>query len=203
MARRRLFVPGLSHHIYHRGNNRCDVFRDEHDRRVFLDTLGEVCAHHDVSVHGYALLTTHYHAQVTAFDEESLPRMMQSLGRRYVRYFNDRHRRTGTLWEGRYQASLLDSDGAWFRCLRYVELNPVRAQIVSRPDEWQWSSYRANATGLDDRLLTRHSLLQGLGGTPAERFSRWAQFCGEPASERELSQIRSALKRGERFTPEE
>ena len=203
MARRRLFVPGLSHHIYHRGNNRCDVFRDEQDRRTFLDTLRAVSVHHEVSVHGYALLTTHYHAQVTAFDEESLPRMMQSLGRRYVRYFNDRHRRTGTLWESRYQASLLDSERAWFRCLRYVELNPVRAGIVSRPDAWQWSSYRANAIGLDDPLLTQHSLLRGLAGAPAERCSRWAQYCGEPGSERELSQIRSALKRGERLGFEE
>jgi putative transposase len=192
----------LSHHIHHRGNNRCDVFRDDDDRRTFLGMLYAVAVAHHVAVHGYSLLTTHYHAQMTAPAETSLPRMMQCLGRRYVRYFNHRHRRTGTLWEGRYCASLIDSERYWFVCLRYVEMNAVSAHMVAHPGTYEWSSYHANALGAADPIITTHPLYEGLGATPSERRARWAEWCGQPTSERDLAKIRAALRRGERLGPE-
>jgi putative transposase len=107
MASRRLFIPGLSHHVWHRGNNRTDVFLDDGDRVMFLLLLGRAAQRSEVQIHGYVLMDNHYHALVTASDEEALPRAMQRVGREYVRYFNHRHERSGTLWEGRYRASLI------------------------------------------------------------------------------------------------
>lgn len=103
-------------------------------------------------------MTTHVHAIVTGQEPESLSRMMQSLGRSYVRYFNKRYHRTGTLWEGRYWASLIADERYWLTCLRYVEMNPVAARMVSSPDAYPWSSYQAHAFGRSDRLLTAHPL---------------------------------------------
>jgi putative transposase len=108
-------------------------------------------------------MTTHIHAVVTGRQPDSLPRMMQSLGRTYVRYFNDRHHRTGTLWEGRYWASLIADERYCLTCLRYVEMNPVAARMVPCPDVYPWSSYHAHALGRSDTLLTGHPLFLQLG----------------------------------------
>jgi putative transposase len=196
MAAPRLFVPGLSHHVRHRGNNRCDIFRDDRDRRRFLALFTQCAQQREVDVHGYVLMTTHIHAVVTGHKPDSLPRMMQSLGRQYVRYFNKRHRRTGTLWEGRYWASLIADEHYWLACLRYVEMNPVAARIVSSPDSYPWSSYQAHALGRSDALLTPHPLFQRLGTDAASRGEAWASICGQPISEPELGEIRRATRRG-------
>jgi putative transposase len=196
MASPRLFVPGLSHHVRHRGNNGCDVFLDSQDRTTFLEMLDKSARSRGVRVHGYVLMTTHFHAQVTSPAEDALPRMMQRLGRSYVRYFNQRHRRTGTLWEGRYRASLIQTEQYWFNCLRYIERNPVRPGMVVCPSDYPWSSYRSNALGLADALLEPHTLYLRLGANAAARARAWAQICGQPVSERELAQIRSALQKG-------
>jgi putative transposase len=196
MARPRLFIDGLSHHVTHRGNNRCDVFRDRADREMFLSYLRASSVKYRVTVHGFVLMTTHIHAQVTASDPDGLPRMMQSLGRRYVRYFNDRYHRTGTLWEGRYDASLILDERYWYRCLRYIERNPVRAGIVAVPGDYEWSSYRANALGTNDPLLTPHPLYVALGTDAQTRATAWAAVCQEAPSEGEVMEIRSVTYRG-------
>jgi putative transposase len=196
MARPRLFIPGLSHHVWHRGNNRCDVFRDDHDRRQFLALLRKIARERGVGVHGYSLMRTHYHALVTACAVDSLPRVMQALGRSYVRYFNDRHGRTGTLWEGRYCAGLIVDERQWFTCLRYVEMNAVAARIVESPAAYEWSSYHANARGRVDTLLTPHRLYLQLGVDTASRAATWSAMCGEPIPEADLDEIRTATHRG-------
>jgi putative transposase len=201
MAPPRLFVPGLSHHVRHRGNNRCDVFLDADDRKTFLSMMGKSAREHDVAIHGYTLMTTHYHAQVTASDEQALPRMMQSLGE-YVRYFNVRHGRTGTLWEGRYRASLILDERHWFYCLRYIEANPVRAGMVTSHGEYKWSSYRCNALGSDDPLITPHPLYTELGRSVEERAAKWGAMCDEVLTERELTRIRWTVRRGQALGPE-
>jgi putative transposase len=165
--------------------------------------IGKSAEEHDVSVHGYVLMTTHYHAQLTAPNPDALPRMMQSLGRKYVRYFNTRHRRTGTLWEGRYRASLILDERYWFTCLRYIEANPVRACMVESAADYRWSSYRCNAVGTDDPLVTPHPLYLELGDSPAERAAKWAGMCNPILAERDVSYIRSAILRSRSLGPEE
>ncbi|WP_093479039.1 transposase [Halopseudomonas yangmingensis] len=113
-------------------------------------------------------MTNHIHLLATPTGPDSICLMMQALGRRYVRYFNSRHRRTGTLWEGRYKSCLVDSDGYLLHCQRYIELNPVRAAMVAAPGDYRWSSYRTNAFGKASRLVSPHALYQKLGSTPAE-----------------------------------
>jgi putative transposase len=121
---------------------------------------------------------------------------MQSLGRSYVRYFNERHHRTGTPWEGRYWASLIADERYWLTCLRYVEMNPVAARMVSCPDAYPWSSYQAHALGRSDPLLTTHPLFLQLGADAASRGAAWSSICGQPISEADLAEIRMATKRG-------
>ena len=196
----RSFVPGLSHHVRHRGNNRCDIFLDVEDRKTFLLMMGKAAREHDVAIHGYTLMTTHYHAQVTASNETALPGMMQRLGN-YVRYFNHRHGRTGTLWEGRYRASLILDERHWFNCLRYIEANPVRAGMVTSAGEYTWSSYRCNALGVDDSLITPHPLYAELGPNAGVRTATWRAMCGEVLTERELDDIRSSVQRGKALGP--
>lgn len=197
MSRPRLFVPGLSQHVIHRGNNRCHVFHDADDRLRFLSVLEKAARDRGVGIHGYALMRTHFHALLTPPDAQALPRMMQVLGRLYVRYFNDRHRRTGTLWEGRYRAGLVADERYWITCLRYIELNPVRAGAVSAPEAYEWSSYRANASGCRDSLLTPHPLYLQLGPDAASRGVMWSRICGQPLSEADVAEIRRTTQLGE------
>jgi putative transposase len=194
MASPRLFVPGVSHHVYHRGNNGTDVFVDDADRLIFLMILGRVCRRASVRIHNYTLMTTHYHTMVTAPDELALPRTMQRLGRQYVRYFNRRHGRSGTLWEGRYQASLITTEQYWLTCMRYVETNPVAARMVPAPEAYAWSSYRHHALGEDDPLITQHALYQALGATPAQRQAEWRRLCAAPLPPEQIAILREALR---------
>jgi len=196
MGRRRIFEPGFSHHVRHRGNNRTDIFRDDADRHRFLALLRRLAAVRQVEVHGYALMDTHVHLLVTACKADSLPRLMQTLGRCYVRYFNRRHRRTGTLWEGRYWASLVTSERYWYTCLRYIEMNPLAARMVASPAAYPWSSYQANALGRSDALLTPHPLYLRLGSDAASRAAHWLALCGQPVSEAERARIRAAIRLG-------
>ena len=194
MAPHRLFIPGLSHHIWHRGNNRTDIFRDDGDRTVFRLLLGRAAQSTNVLIHGYALMDTHYHALVTAPDEKALPRTMQRLGRQYVRYFNERYERTGTLWEGRYRASLILDERRWLTCLRYIEMNPVEAHIVSTPEAYRWSSYRHHGLGETDRLLSPHPLIHVPGTTAMQQQKDWRVFCGQGPTPEEKGLILAALR---------
>jgi len=196
MSKPRLFVPGFSHHVRHRGNNRSDIFRDDRDRNHFLYLLRRSAPKKNVEVHGYVLMTTHFHLLATGLHRESLPRFMQSVGRSYVRYFNDRHERSGTLWEGRYWASLVLDERYWLTCLRYIERNPLAAGMVRAAGAHPWSSYSANALGRPDPLLTPHRLYLQLGTDASSRAANWAALCGETISEGDRARIRTAIRRG-------
>lgn len=152
----RLSLPGMPQHVIQRGNNRSACFFAEGDYLYYLDCLQDVVERHDVAVHAYVLMTNHVHLLLTPTNESGITRTMQALGRRYVRYINQTYRRSGSLWEGRYQASLIDSDRYLLTCYRYIELNPVRAAMVEMPQAYPWSSYRANALGQPDALLKPH-----------------------------------------------
>src|SRR5258707_14582744 len=146
----RYFLPDQPLHVIQRGNNRGAIFFDDEDYRLYAGWLAEAAVQYGCAVHAYVLMTNHVHLLVTPARETSLPRTMQSLGRRYVRHINAIRRRTGTLWEGRYRAAPIDSEAYFLACSRYVELNPVRASMVGHPRQYRWSSYRSHALGADD-----------------------------------------------------
>jgi putative transposase len=197
MARRpRICIPGLTQHVVQRGNNKGTVFGDAADYRFFLKLLHHESARCAVAIHAYALMTNHFHLMATPSDQTGLSTMMQSLGRVYVPAFNLKHQRTGGLWEGRYRSFVIESESYWLTCMRYVELNPVRAGIVPASDEYRWSSARAHLSGCEDPLLVFHELYLRLGGTPLDRQHAWRAICGEAISDSELAQVRDATRRG-------
>lgn len=139
-----------------RGNNRQPIFFEEADNLAYLAWLNESAERYDCAIHAYVLMTNHVHLLLTPKDAQSVSRMMQYLGRRFVPYINHRYGRSGTLWEGRFKSSLVQSEAYLLACARNIELNPVRAAMVARPAEYRWSSHRANAGGNTDALLRPH-----------------------------------------------
>jgi putative transposase len=193
MARQpRIFFPGLSVHVFHRGNNRMDIFGDDSDREMFLLCFERAMSQNDVAVHVITLMRNHYHAIVTPPSEGALPNSMLRLGRQYVPYFNRKYDRTGTLFGGRHRAIPIGDEDYFWMCFRYVELNPVRAQIVRDPADYRWSSYRVHACGDSWDWLTEHDLYTRLGATFAERRVAYRALCDQPLTEADLLRQRSA-----------
>lgn len=180
MPRRpRLITPGIPLHLVHRGNNRRDCFLTARDYRVYLLALEEYSRRYSVSIHAYVLMTNHIHLLVTPENRTGVSRMMQQIGRKYVSYFNDTHERTGTLWEGRFRSTVVLADEHLLACYRYIELNPVRASLVSNPAQYQWSSYRANALGHpSDIIRPRHEWI-ALGLNRSARSEKYRRLFQE------------------------
>jgi putative transposase len=195
MARQaRLTVPAYPHHVIQRGNNRQAIFRDDLDRERLLLLLQEYSRQSAVAVHAYVLMDNHFHLLLSPETVEGIPKMMQGVGRSYVRYFNTRHQRSGTLWEGRYRSNLIESERYLLACMAYIDLNPVRAGIVDDPAHHPWSSYR-HLIGLRvDKLLTPHALFWDLGNTPFAREAAYAELVRAGMStEQQLALTRSVL----------
>ena len=172
----RLTLPGYPHHIIQRGNNRQAIFGDEADHQRLLDELKAQAAAHRVALHAYVLMTNHLHLLATPETADGVPLMMQGLGRAYVRYFNRRHGRSGTLWEGRYRSTLIEAERHLLACMAYIDLNPVRAGLVADPADYPWSSH-AHGVGLrSDPLVTSHPLYWALGNTPFARERAYADL---------------------------
>jgi putative transposase len=190
----RFYYPGAVLHIVQRGNNRARVFASAQDHRFYLDCLRDAAHSHDVAIHGYVLMTNHVHLLASPGHADALPRMMQTVGRRYVGRFNFLHQRTGTLWEGRYKATLVETEAYLFTCLRYIELNPVRAGMVAAPGEYRWSSHRGNAFGDNDPVLTPHPSFLALAPAPEERRDAYRALFGEPLAEDVVRAIRDATQ---------
>jgi putative transposase len=159
-----------------RGNNRQVIFRDDADRRLMLDLLEQHARAQGVDVHAYVLMDNHLHLLVTPRRERALPLMMQAVGRTYVRAFNHRHGRTGTLWEGRYRSTLIQTERYLLACMAYIDLNPVRAGMVSQPQAHLWSSHAHYIGQRVDRLITPHPLIWTLGNTPFAREAAYAEW---------------------------
>ena len=191
----RFFVKGEALHVIQRGNNREPIFAADGDFRFYLECLTQAASKHGLTLHAYVLMTNHVHLVATPSNEVSLPSTMQSVGRRYVQYFNCRYRRTGTLWEGRYRATLIDSERYLLACMRYVELNPVRASMVRQPAEYGWSSYRANALGAPAAQIVLHEVYLRLGRTPEARQSAYRRLFGARVDPVELETIRQATNK--------
>lgn len=161
----RLDVAGVPQHVIQRGNNREVCFFEEQDYTVYLSKLAEYAEKLEVEVHAFVLMTNHVHLLMTPISTGNISRLMQSLGRYYVRYINKKYDRTGTLWEGRYKSTLIDSEAYLLTVSRYIELNPVRANMVEQPGEYPWSSFRANALGVPIKLITPHEIYLRLAKT--------------------------------------
>jgi putative transposase len=171
MARQtRFFLEGQPHHVTQRGNNRTPIFTCDEDFLYFEMCLGKAVSDCGVAIHAIVLMNNHVHLLVTPTTPQSLPRAMQSVGRRYVQHFNRSHGRTGTLWEGRYRSTVINTTRHFLACMCYVERNPERARLVSRPEDYRWSSYRANALGGECGVtLTQHAIYLELGRTGESR----------------------------------
>ena len=192
MARRpRIDAPGVPEHVVQRGVNRCACFYDDLDREFYLASLNEVAGQAVCSIHAYVLMTNHVHLLVTGHKPNSVSVMMQALGRRYVRRFNNRHSRTGTLWEGRFKSSLVDSERYLLTCYRYIEMNPVRARMVSDPEDYPWSSVHANAADGFDPMLEPHEVYLSLDGDETARKRKYRALLDEALTDNELKSIRN------------
>jgi putative transposase len=208
VARRaRLLFAGVPQHLIQRGNNRQATFFVEEDYRSYLNWLLEAVKKYDCRIYAYVLMTNHVHLLASAQQPYDLSRMMQHLGRRFVRYVNHVYRRSGTLWEGRFKASLVDTETYFLRCCRYIECNPVRARMVVHPVDYQWSSYRFHALGAPDKLLATHEEYERLGNTAEQRQQAYRELFRSELDPSELTEIRDTVNRGwplggERFKDE-
>lgn len=192
----RVVLQGMPQHVIQRGTARCNIFHDDRDRRFFLACLTQASSTYRCDVHAYVLMTNHVHVLLSPRGEQGLSKMMQVVGTRYVQYFNSRYSRIGALWQGRYKASIVDSDGYFFICTRYIELNPVRAGIVRQPGEFPWSSYGHNVLGRTDPLVREHSLFDSLGHTPRDRRAAYAEMFAGVIDDRTLQMIRESANKG-------
>jgi putative transposase len=194
MARlKRLFIPGVPQHVMVRGNDKHDIFRTEADRYYFRGCLQEAALRNELAIHAYVLMSNHIHLLVTGAYPLSLPKTIQSLGRRYVAHFNCLHQRTGTLWEGRHKAALVQTEGYLVNCQRYIEMNPVRSGLVSDPADYFWSSHRRLAYGKRDDLVTPHPQFLGLG---RDSSATYRSLFDVPLDEELIDAIRDATHNG-------
>ncbi len=186
-------LPGLAQHVIQRGNNRQPLFFDDANRLRCLEDLGDVVGRTGCQLHAYVLMTNHVHLLVTPMAPRGISRLMQGLGRRYVSYVNHVYKRTGTLWEGRYKASLVAADDYLLACMRYIELNPVRAGMVSQPGDYRWSSYGWNAWGRDAGIeLADPERYTALGSNTDDRRAAYRELFDVAIDAVQLHEIREA-----------
>ncbi len=194
-------LAGVTQHVVQRGNDRQPCFFTTQDQGRYLSDLAMAARRYEVAVHAYVLMTNHVHLLVTPAGAGAVARMMQCLGRHYVRYVNISYRRSGTLWEGRYKSCLVDGDRYLLACHRYIELNPVRAAMVATPVAYQWSSYKTHALGVLDPLLTPHASYRALADTDAERRSHYRALIAEALDKTEVGRIRDYLQQQRALGP--
>lgn len=194
--RARLRLAGMPFHVVQRGHNKSACFLSDQDRFRYLDEITLLARTHAVSVHAYVLMTNHVHLLATPAESDGLSTLMRFLGLRYVSYFNRTHGRTGSLWEGRPFVCLVDADSYLLTCHRYIEQNPVRAGMVTRPGDYRWSSFRANAWGEPDALIQPHPLVGSLGGTLEERCASYRELFKGELQAPELAELRQVTRGG-------
>jgi putative transposase len=192
----RLALAGLPHHVIQRGHHQQPIVLDDDDRRLFLQILRDASVAHQVSIHAYALLDDHVHLLATPQVASGLSALMQAVGRRYVAAFNRRHGRRGTLWEGRFRATVIEPERYLLPCMSYIELHPVRHGEVAQPEFFAWSS-SAHHYGLRaDPLVSDHKLFWALGNTPFDREARYRALLAQGLSSLQVKDITHATQKG-------
>ena len=192
----RLTVPGYPHHIIQRGNNRQAIFSGPADYELLLSLIDEHARKQQVAIHAYVLMSNHFHLLATPETAEGIPQMMQAVGRRYVRTYNLRHARTGTLWEGRYKSTLIQAERYLLACMVYIDLNPVRAGMVAEPANYLWSSYQHYSGRKVDKLITPHPLYWELGNTPFAREQAYTELVRTGISDQQKRALTDSALRG-------
>jgi len=192
----RLTVPGYPHHVIQRGNNRQPIFSDRADYESLLSMLEENARKYGVAIHAYVLMSNHFHLLATPETAQSIPQMMQAVGRRYVRYFNQRQGRTGTLWEGRYKSTLIQGERYLLACMVYIDLNPVRGGLADAAADYPWSSHGHYIGRCHDRLITPHPLYWELGNTPFARDAAYAELVQSGISAEQQRALTDSALRG-------
>ncbi|HYD94256.1 MAG TPA: transposase [Noviherbaspirillum sp.] len=192
----RLVVPNQPHHIIQTGNDRQTIFRDADDHAAFLVWLRQAAKQSRVAIHAYVLMPDHIHLLASPAEAGGLGQMMQWMGRQYVPYFNGKYQRTGTLWQGRYKATVIESDRYFLMCSRYIETNPVRAGLVALPEEYPWSSIGHHLGIKHDAVITDHSVFWALGNTPFDREASYRAVLDQELGEREVQALTEATLKG-------
>ncbi|MGD8266418.1 MAG: transposase [Chromatiales bacterium] len=197
MARmKRLNPVGIPQHLVQRGNNRQACFATDEDRVAYAHWLKRGAGKYGVEIHAWVFMTNHVHLLATPREDGAVSKMMQYLGRVYVRHFNSKYRRSGTLWEGRFRSCLVQEEAYLLACQRYIELNPVRAQMVTDPGDYPWSSFRSNALGVASGLVTPHPVYLALGASADERLRNYRSLFPGHVDDRDLETIRQTLNQG-------
>lgn len=191
----RLTMPGCPHHIIQRGNNKQPCFFQPSDYKAYLSFLQEASEQYGVSIHAFVLMTNHVHILATPCDTKGISAMMQALGRRYVQHINYVYERSGTLWEGRFRSTLVDSERYLMTLYRYIELNPVRAGMVARAGDYPWSSFQHNAIGKPIKLIRPHPVYQQLGDSAEERRRLYGTLFKGLIPDQEIAAIRHATNK--------
>lgn len=186
----RYFIAGLPQHVIQRGVNRQPVFFEYSDYALYLHSLRDAAARYECQIHAYVLMTNHTHLLVTPQSECTIPLVMQAMGRTYVQALNRKYERTGTLWQGRYKASLVQDDRYLLTCYKYIELNPVRAGLVAAPQDYSYSSFAHNAHGEPNALITTHETYDSLAHTPKGRQTAYRRMFVDGVAPELLSTIR-------------
>lgn len=186
----RMYLPGVPSHVVQRENDRQACFFEQENYLFYLDCVGQAYRRYEVALHAYVLMTNHVHLLMTPATEIGISRVMQLVGNRYVQYINKSYRRTGTLWEGRHKASLIDAERYLLTCYRYIELNPVRAGMVAHPGDYPWSSFRNHTMGQASALIQDHDVFYGLGSTVEERCYRYRELFRTCLNDGEIHDIR-------------
>lgn len=194
--KQRFFVPGVPVHVIQRGHNRSAIFFNDLDYLEYLRCLKQAADICGCEIHAYVLMTNHVHLLLTPGRADSVARLFQSLGRHYVRHINQTYQRQGGLWDGRYKCSLIESQAYLLSCMRYIEMNPVRAAMVDHPAKYRWSSYAANALGTDNAILTAQSEYAALAQLPENRQSAYRSLFDRVMNFDELTLLRETLQTG-------
>ena len=192
----RFFIPGVPVHIVQRGHSREPVFFDDSDYHVYLNRLKEGAERYQCEIHAYVLMTNHIHILATPKDKDSITRLMQYIGRHYVPYINHTYGTSGSIWEGRYKASLVQDEHYLLTCMRYIELNPVRADMVKSPSFYKWSSYRYNAQNKKNDIITPHPFYIALGKITGSRIKAYKALFSAHMDDECLNEIRAAWQTG-------
>ena len=202
MPRRpRLLIPDQPHHVIQRGNNRQTIFSQRADYLFYLQTLKQACLKYHSQLHAYVLMTNHVHLLITPNSESGISVLMQYVGRIYVRYFNDLYKRTGTLFEARFKSTVIDSERYLLICYCYIELNPVRASMVQKAEEYPYSSFACNAQGIDDDLIKPHFLYLELGNNQTQRLENYQAIIQNGLTIKTTNFIRDSSNKSITLTP--
>ena len=191
--RQRMYIPGYTYHVVQRGNNREACFFEEENYRAYLQLLREVLPRYGAQLHAYCLMTNHVHLLLTPEAHDSISNLLKVVCSRYANRMNKKYHRTGTLWEGRHKASPVDLERYLLKCYRYIELNPVAAHMVRRPEMYCWTSYHANAWGDTNQLITPHPVYLVLADSVQQRCYRYREMFQEVLSPEDVHAIREAI----------